>query len=184
MTTARPSAIYSLRPIKDADMPILREIYYASRADEMRFFPFSDEEKQQFLAMQFDAQHQHYQTYFQQAQFSCVLQNDVVIGRLYVFRGQEDMRIVDINLLPNYCNQGIGSMLLNQLLAEADDRQLRVSAHVEYNNPARRLYARLGFIEVEERGAYIFVVRPAASEKTNPEVNRTSPVEAFKESAI
>lgn len=75
-------------------------------------------------------------------------------------------------------------MLLNQLLAEADDQQLRVSAHVEYNNPARRLYARLGFVEVEERGAYIFVVRPAASEQTNPEVNRTSPVEAFKESAI
>ncbi len=163
MSHAISSLTYSLRPIGEADMPILREIYYSSRAEEMKFFPFSIEQKQQFLAMQFDAQHTHYQTYFQQAQFDCVMQDSKVIGRLYVHRGIEEMRIIDINLLPAYCNQGIGTFLLQQLITEAEDKQLSISAHVEYSNPARRLYARLGFDEIEERGAYIFVVKPVAS---------------------
>lgn len=142
-------------------MPILRQIYFASRAQEMAFFPLSEQQKQQFLESQFSAQHAHYQTYFKQAQFDCILQDGQVIGRLYVYRGAEEMRIVDINLLPAHCNQGIGTALLQQLIAEAEQKQISVSAHVEYSNPARRLYARLGFTEVEERGVYIFVVKSA-----------------------
>lgn len=173
------SSSLRLRPICDEDMPKLREIYYASRAEEMRYFPFSEEQKQQFLAMQFEAQHSHYQNHFKHAQFDCVLQNEIVIGRLYVYRGAEEMRIVDINLLPAFCNQGIGTHLLKQLLEEADEKQLRVSAHVEFSNPARRLYARLGFVEVEERGAYLFVVRPAFLTDTIPATNHIPPVDHF-----
>lgn len=168
---------YSLRPIGEADMPMLREIYYASRAEEMKFFPNAEDQKQQFLAMQFDAQHHHYQTYYPHAQYDCVIQNGNVIGRLYVHRGAEEMRIIDINLLPAYCNQGIGSKLLQQLLLEADEKQLSVSAHVEFSNPARRLYARLGFAEVEERGAYLFVVRPAISTAITNNSNRLTSVD-------
>ena len=158
----------SLRPIHADDMPILREIYYASRAEEMQYFPLSDEQKDQFLAMQFDAQHHHYQTHYKSAQYACVLIENEVIGRLYVHRGKEEMRIIDINLLPAFCNQGIGSSLLKQLIDEADSRQLAVSAHVEHSNPARRLYARLGFKEIEERGAYSVCRASSTSSKHQP----------------
>lgn len=163
----------SLRPIVETDMPVLREIYYASRAEEMTFFPFNDEQKLQFLASQFDAQHSHYQAYYGQAQYDCVLLDSTVIGRLYVDRGAEDMRIIDINILPAYCNRGIGTFLLQQLIAEADAKQLSLSAHVEHNNPARRLYARLGFDEVENREVYIFIVRQSANTKPAQASNQT-----------
>ena len=184
MSQVIDSLAYSLRPIGEADMPMLREIYYASRAEEMKFFPLAEDQKQQFLALQFDAQHSHYQTYYPHAQFDCVLQNGLVIGRLYVHRGVEEMRIIDINLLPAYCNQGLGTVILQHLLAEADEKHLSISAHVEFSNPARRLYARLGFAEVEERGAYLFVVRPAMLADQIQVSNQISLIERINETLI
>jgi ribosomal protein S18 acetylase RimI-like enzyme len=184
MSQVIDSPAYSLRPIGETDMPMLREIYYASRAEEMKFFPLGEDQKQQFLALQFDAQHSHYQTYYPQARYGCVLQNGVVIGRLYVHRGVEEMRIIDINLLPAYCNRGLGTTILQHLLAEADEKHLSVSAHVEFSNPARRLYARLGFAEVEERGAYLFVVRPAILADQIQVLHRNSLVDRISETPI
>ena len=48
MSQVIDSLAYSLRPIGEADMPMLREIYYASRAEEMKFFPLAEDQKQQW----------------------------------------------------------------------------------------------------------------------------------------
>jgi ribosomal protein S18 acetylase RimI-like enzyme len=66
---------------------------------------------------------------------------------------------VDITLFSAFCGSGIGSHFLQNLITEAADSNRLLSAHVEHANPARNLYRRLGFDEVEERGAYIFVVK-------------------------
>jgi ribosomal protein S18 acetylase RimI-like enzyme len=66
-----------------------------------------------------------------------------------------EIRIVDISLMPEARGQGIGAALLRDLFAEAGSRGQNVTIHVEKNNPARTLYARLGFkIVDEDRGAY------------------------------
>lgn len=41
------------------------------------------------------------------------------VGRLYVSRWPEEIRVVDIALLPDFCNRGIGTTLLQRLQAEA-----------------------------------------------------------------
>ncbi|HEX6939117.1 MAG TPA: GNAT family N-acetyltransferase, partial [Longimicrobiales bacterium] len=66
----------------------------------------------------------------------------------------------DIALLPEHRGRGIGTALLEALIAEADAAGKPVSIHVEQYNPARRLYARLGFREVEDLGVYVFMERP------------------------
>jgi len=65
---------------------------------------------------------------------------------------------MDIALLPEFRGRGIGTALLSALIEEAEREGKRVSIHVERYNPARRLYARLGFREAEDRGVYLYLV--------------------------
>ena len=63
--------------------------------------------------------------------------------------------------MPALRGGGIGTALMHALLAHADTLGLPVTLHVEPFNPALRLYTRLGFVAVEERGLYLFMRRPA-----------------------
>ncbi len=152
----------SLRPITEADLPFLRALYASTRAEELVVLPWSAAQKRAFLDDQFAAQHSHYQRHYQGASFELLLDQGNAIGRLYVMRCSEEIRVIDIALLPEYRQRGIGAELLQGLLAEASASGRCVAVHVEKFNPARRLYQRLGFQPAEDRGAYDFMVcKPA-----------------------
>jgi ribosomal protein S18 acetylase RimI-like enzyme len=70
---------------------------------------------------------------------------------------------MDIALFIEYRRQGIGRQLLQTLLQEADQKNSPVSLHVEMNNPILPYYQRLGFQEIELRGIYRFMQRPAGA---------------------
>jgi ribosomal protein S18 acetylase RimI-like enzyme len=91
---------------------------------------------------------------FAGAAFDVILLDGESIGRLYVDRRPDEIRIIDIALLPEYRNRGIGSRLITALLAEGTAAGLPVRIHVEQYNPAMRLYNRLGFQKIDERGVY------------------------------
>ena len=61
---------------------------------------------------------------------------------------------MDIALLPEHRNRGLGGALVRELLDEAAAAGCLVSLHVEENNPARRLYQRLGFRDVADVSFY------------------------------
>jgi ribosomal protein S18 acetylase RimI-like enzyme len=65
-----------------------------------------------------------------------------------------------VTLLPAYRNRGIGTRLMDELLRYADSLGREASLHVEPFNPAKRMYARMGFVVRETRGIYEFMVRP------------------------
>jgi ribosomal protein S18 acetylase RimI-like enzyme len=146
----------------------LRRVYASTRQDELGQVPWSDAEKQAFLAMQFDAQDRHYRAHFPGARFDVVERNGTAIGRLIVDRGEDEIRLLDIALLPEHRGVGAGSALLRELLAEAAAQSKRVTIHVERANPARRLYERLGFrVESDEDAIYLFMAwRPGDQAKT------------------
>ena len=79
------------------------------------------------------------------------------VGRLYIARWDDEIRIVDIALLPPSLNAGIGTAILRDILAEAAVAQKPVRIHVEQFNPALRLYERLGFAPIEDKGVYLFM---------------------------
>lgn len=148
----------SLRWITDDDLPFLAELYASTRREEVAQTPWSEEERERFLRWQFENQHQHYQTYYPDCEF-LVIEKDAIgrrepIGRLYVDRWKEEIRLVDIALLPEHRGHGLGRKILEVLLEEGRERGLPVSIHVEYNNPALRLYERLGFRHVDSNGIY------------------------------
>src|SRR5262249_54460682 len=132
-----------------------------TRIEELAVTDWNEEQKAAFLQMQFAAQHKFYQENYTGTDFLVILQNDTPVGRLYVARWKDEVRIVDIALLPAYRRSGIGTMILRDLLSEADVVGKPVRIHVERDNPALRLYQRLGFVIIEDKGVYLFMERRA-----------------------
>ena len=69
----------------------------------------------------------------------------------------DEIRLIDIALLLEHRNAGIGARLLQDLLAEAAQAGKPVRIHVEKFNPALRLYERLGFTPIEDQGVYLLM---------------------------
>jgi GNAT superfamily N-acetyltransferase len=156
-----------LRPIEDGDVPFLERVYASTREEELRPVPWTAEQKTAFLHQQFTAQHVHYATHYADASFDVVTVDGTDAGRLIVDRRADELRIVDIALLPEFRGAGIGTRLLRPLLDEAAGRGVPVTIHVERENPAMRLYHRLGFEPVHDAGVYVLMRRdPAAQPKT------------------
>lgn len=154
-----------LRPATDdaGDLAFLCALYASTRAEELAPVPWPDDVKTAFLRSQFEAQHVHYHQHYAGANFDVIMLNKTPIGRLYVHRTPNEFRLMDIALLPEYRNQGIGSALIEAVLAEADAAGIFVGLHVERFNPAYRLYTRMGFVEVEDREVYVYMTRPVAT---------------------
>jgi GNAT superfamily N-acetyltransferase len=142
------------RPALDADLQFLLTLYASTRVDEMRQVDWSEEQINAFLNMQFDAQHKYYREQFPSADYLVIEQDDKAIGRIYLDRRLDELRLIDIALLPEVRNQGLGIALLSDLLEEGQTGKLRVRIHVEQFNPAMRLYLRLGFKPIEDQGVY------------------------------
>jgi ribosomal protein S18 acetylase RimI-like enzyme len=158
------AAVVTLRPIGPADSEFLLRVYASTRSEELAPVPWSSVQKDTFLRQQFEAQSAYWRENYAGADFAIVEVDGAPAGRFYVNRGQDEIRLVDIALLPEYRRAGVGSDLIRELLAEAETQGLPVTIHVEVFNPARTLYERLGFERVADRGAYILMQwRPAAA---------------------
>jgi ribosomal protein S18 acetylase RimI-like enzyme len=92
-------------------------------------------------------------------------------GRLIVDRSGKDILLIDIALLPQFRNAGIGSVLMKQVMAEAARAQKPLKLHVEKFNRARRLYDRLGFSTAGDNGIYLEMVWKPESEAFSPQKN-------------
>ena len=143
-----------LRQAKDEDVEFLRILYASTREEELAVTGWSDVQKRDFCRMQFDAQAAHYLEHYPAAEFSIIEYDGNAAGRLYVNRGEREIRIMDLALLPEWRGKGIGTSLLRELQGEAAALGMPLSIHVEQFNPALRLYERLGFRPVEDRGVY------------------------------
>jgi len=115
--------------------------------------PWTDEQKTAFVAMQFAAQRQHYQREYSGARFEVIERDNVPIGRLYVHERSDEIRVMDITLVAQARNQGIGSSLLRAVLDAGARSKRPVTIHVERFNPAQRLYERLGFRRITSDSA-------------------------------
>ncbi len=142
------------RPVTDADLDFNRRVYAGTRAGEMALVAWSDAEKGAVLRFQFDAQKTYDDEQFPDASFDLVLLDGEPAGRLYVDRRADEIRLVDVALLPEHRGRGVGGRIMREILAEGEEKGLLVRIHVERENPAMQLYRRLGFAKVEEQGVY------------------------------
>lgn len=153
-----PPAI-SLRPITDGDPKFLFQLYASTRGGEQALFGMNDVQWEGFLRMQFNLQHNQYMQNYDNPSFDIIMLGDAPAGRLYVNRAPEEIRVIDISLLPEHRGRGIGTDLMRRILQEGDDTGIPVTLHVEKNNPALALYQRLGFRIEADRGVSWFMER-------------------------
>ena len=146
-----------LRAVEMGDEDFLFSVYASTRIDEMARVDWYTEQKEAFLRMQFNAQSQFYIENYPGAEFQVIMLNNRPIGRLYIHGREDEIRIMDIALLPEYRNLGIGSVLLQNILERGKNLNLPVSIHVEQFNPALRLYQRMGFYQNEDKGVYLLM---------------------------
>ncbi|MBI2945104.1 MAG: GNAT family N-acetyltransferase [Candidatus Wallbacteria bacterium] len=135
-------------------MVFLRELYASTRAEELARVPWLEQQKAAFLSQQFECQHRAYSQGYPGASLDLILEGERPVGRLYVHRGPDDFRVVDISLLPQARNRGIGTYFLLDVMDQARAANATVSIHVEQSNSAARLYERLGFRAIESQGIY------------------------------
>ena len=147
------------KQISNSDFPFLRKVYRSTREEEMKLTPWNEEEKTKFIDFQFDAQHSHYSNSYKDANFMIIVKDKRDVGRLYLWKTEHQIRIMDIALLPEFRGNGIGTKILTELIKESDESGKKLNIHVEYNNPALKLYERLGFKKIDDTGVYFFMER-------------------------
>jgi len=151
------SANIKLRPVSADDYDFLVALYGSTRAEEMAMVPWTTEQQETFIRLQFAAQQDHYAKKYPTASHDVIVCDDRPVGHLYVARLDQEIRIVDITLMPAERNAGIGSRLLEQLLDEANGSGKITSIYVEEFNPSLRLFERLGFSPSEQHGIHLLL---------------------------
>ena len=157
--TSEPQAYpdISLRPVVSGDHDFLLEVYASTRADEMALVPWSEEQRQGFIQSQFNAQQTHYGQKYPTATHDVILLRGKQVGQLYVARLDQEIRIVDITLIPAERNRGIGSYLIKQLLDEAQRKTKITRIYVEEFNRSLSLFKRFGFNTSERHGFHLLM---------------------------
>jgi RimJ/RimL family protein N-acetyltransferase len=152
-----PENELTLRPVGPADDGFLLSVYASTRAQEMAMVPWTPEQKDAFVRMQFTAQKQHYAAEFPEADHDIIYLKGVPVGRLYLDRRQDVLHILDVTVLPQHRNTGTGTQLLRQIMDEAVQKGKAVTINVENFNPSLRLFERLGFQRAEENGFHFLL---------------------------
>jgi len=134
-------------------------LVYASTRPDILALPWPAEQKQELLTMQFRAQHHHYTTHYPNAEYLLIERDGQSVGRLFLDRRADCLHILDIALLPHVRGSGLGTALLEDLIAEAGSQNKSISLYVDKQNTARRLYQRLDFQPAQEEGFYMLMVR-------------------------
>lgn len=144
-----------LRPELEGDRPFLRRLYGSLRADELTMaVDWSVEQKEAFVDQQFDAQSRYYHQHYVGAEFFVIEAGGIPAGRLYLHHRPREIRLMDISFVPEHRGRGYGSELLRGLFERGTREGKSVTIHVEKHNPALRLYERLGFRQLADRGVY------------------------------
>ena len=144
-----------LKPATDGDGQFLLSVYASTRADELAQVKWQEGQQEAFVKWQFELQRREYDARFPDAEYYVILIDNCPAGRIWIGTDAEQIRLLDIALLPEFQNRGAGTLLLRRLIdqAESTNKPLRHMVFV-LNNDAHRFYERLGFKIIEDLGAY------------------------------
>ena len=152
--SSRLAPDFTVRPARSDDAEFLLAVYASTREEELSVVAWSDEQREAFLRQQFTAQDTYWRGLRPNADWDVIEVDARLAGRFYVDRMENEIRIVDIALAPEFRDMGIGSALIADVLAEGQRSGRPVTIHVERGNRARALYERIGFVQIDSTGVY------------------------------
>jgi GNAT superfamily N-acetyltransferase len=144
-----------LRRVTPGDDEFLLSVYLSTRAAELSQAEWKEGQKEAFVKWQFEMQRREYDARFPDAEYYVILINNVPAGRIWIGSDDQQIRLLDIAILPEFQNRGVGTVLIRRLIdhAAATRKYLRHMVFV-LNNDAHRFYERLGFVIIEDLDAY------------------------------
>ena len=148
-----------LRPEVKKDTAFIEAVYRSAREAELNLTNWTEQQKSTFALMQCMAQLSEYKIKFPGALFRVIIFNKRNAGRLYTWETDNEIRLIDITLLPHFRGKGIGTGLVRDLIKRSDKVQKKISLHVDPTNPALHLYLRLGFVHIKNNGRHYYMER-------------------------
>lgn len=157
-----------LRTVEEKDAAFIEALYRTTREAELNLTNWSEHQKSAFISMQSAAQLADYKTKCPGARFQVITYNKKNAGRFFTCETENDIRLLDITILPEFTGKGIGTDLLHRLIQRSNKVQKKISLHVVASNPALKLYQRLGFVHIKKDGFYYYMERePGDNSKTS-----------------
>ena len=152
-----------LRPVSSDDREFLLRVYECSREIELSMVPWDESTKRAFAEHQLDAQTSHYTSEYPGAQHCVIVssEDDERVGRLWVNRTDAHIAMLDITVLSEYRQRGIGSTVVGSLVDEAQSSGKSVEVYVETFNPSQEFFAKRGFEVENNDGMNLKLVRYA-----------------------
>lgn len=120
---------------------------------------YEDVVRKQFGEWNDSWQRQYFEKKWNPQNYEIVEQARRRIGALSVLRTNEEVRIVEIQLLPEFQGRGIGSELLQREFRYADAREMLVRLQMLRENRAKTLYERLGLRVYGETDTHLLMER-------------------------
>ncbi len=136
-----------LRPAQARDEAFLRSVHDAGRAWEFEPLKAAGDEEllAKILKQQAEAQQDQYFNTFTLAKYAVIEWCGTPIGRIYADFRDAEVRILDLNILPQYRGRQIGEIIVRGLCAQAAQERKPVTLSVHPMNRARHFYLKLGF---------------------------------------
>ncbi|WP_255507978.1 N-acetyltransferase [Lysinibacillus sp. BW-2-10] len=142
--------------VREEESNFLFEVYESSRLSEVSTWGWEQNQITQFLKMQYQLQQQSYLIHYPNLETNIIYFQNKKVGRLLLANLFDKQVIVDITILPNYQNRGIGTYIISNILKDAKNQNKIVQLSVFYTNKqALKLYEQLGFKKVNQNEMYI-----------------------------
>lgn len=132
----------TVRDATAADRAFLRRLFIATHPE---FAALPPDVAESISGHQYDIRERQYRDRFPTMRDQVVEVDGDPVGRLSTAPRAGTIIVVDIAVVPDGQRGGVGSAVLAQLLADAERRGVTVELSVHGDNPAVRLYERLGF---------------------------------------
>lgn len=139
-------AILSYRELAADDTPLMFRLYSAVKSDELGMDAWTSELRDHILRMQFEAQQSGYLHDYPRAVRRLIYRDGVAVGWVIVESGEAALLGIDLALLSEERNRGVGTRVIRELQNEAaaSNRPFRIMVQ-RVNQRALALYTRLGF---------------------------------------
>ena len=161
-SSTKPSSItsnspgVSLRPVDDADQEFLIGVY-ATRVlpNSLRLTGMRVKRMRLFVGNT-QCRNKNMRARYPSARYEVILVDGARAGRIWVGTDDTQIRLLDIAILKEFQNRGVGTYLLRQLMDEAT-RTNKALRHMVFvlNDNANRFYERLGIKTIEDVGGYL-----------------------------
>lgn len=156
-------SLLTLRPKNESDTDFLISLYETSREEEMQWIIWkNDDERVNFFRQQYNAQHLHFSSNYENLDYDILVYNNEDIGRLVLHRTLENIHCLDIIIVPHYRKMGIGTIVMQRIEEETERKNITATLYFEKTKPyLESIYAKYGFVTIDDIGTHKFMKREA-----------------------